>query len=224
MAFGGVTWDDVSKVTVSGFKASFDAAINGQADAAFAATVSPVTKKLAASPRGLIWPALPHDDAEGWKRARAVAPIYYQNVGTVGTQLSKDKPHQGAAYPYPIIVSNAEMSTDTVYALVKSLVDNYDDYKEGAKGAKGWALANQKMQWSPPYHDGAIKVWKEKGLWSDAAQTHNDSLIKRQGVLQSAWKAYVAEAKGAEKDAFKAGWMKARAAALKQAGMPVVFN
>ena len=224
MAFGGVTWDDVTKVTVSGFKASFEAVINGQADAAFASTVSPVTKKLAASPRGLVWPALPHNDAEGWKRARSVAPIYLQNNGTSGTNLSAEKPHQGATYPYPILVSNASMSADTVYNLAKSLVDNYNDYKDGAKGAAGWAIANQNMTWALPYHDGAIKLWKEKGVWNDKAQAHNDNLIKRQGVIMSAWKAYKSGAAGAPKDAFKAGWLKARAAALKQAGMPVIFN
>ncbi len=224
MAFGGVSWDDVTKVTVSGFAASFDAIINGQADAGFTSTVSPVTKKLAASPRGIHWPPLPHDDAAGWKRAKSVAPIYYQNVGSVGTNLSKDKPHYGAAYPYPILVSNADKSADVVYALVKSMVENFDDYKKGAKGGTGWALANQKMQWALPYHDGAIKYWKEKGVWTADAQAHNDNLIKRQGVIQAAWKTYKASAKGAPKDAYKAGWLKARAAALKQANMPVVFN
>jgi len=224
LAFAGLSWDDVTKVTVSGFAASFDAIINGQADAAFTSTVSPVTKKLAASPRGLYWPPLPHDDAEGWKRASAVSPIYLQNNGTSGTNMSKDNPHVGATYPYPILVSNADMSADTVYALVKTMVENLDDYKDGAKGAAGWNIKNQKMQWALPYHDGAIRYWKEKGIWSDAAQAHNDSLVKRQGVIQSAWKAYKASASGAPAEAYKSGWMKARAAALKQAGMPVVFN
>ena len=224
MAFGGVKWDDVTKVTVSGFKAAFEAIINGQADAAFASTLSPVTKQLAASPRGLHWPALPHNDEAGWKRARAVSPVYLKSVGTSGTNLSKEKPVLGATYPYPILVSNADKSADVVYNLVKSMVENFDDYKKGAKGATGWHIDKQKMTWALPYHDGAIRYWKEKGKWSAQAQAHNDGLIKRQNVIGSAWKVYKASAKGAEKTAYKAGWLKARAAALTQAKMPVVFN
>jgi TRAP transporter TAXI family solute receptor len=224
MAFGGVKWSDVTKVTVSGFKAAFEAIINGQADAAFASTLSPVTKQLAASPRGLHWPPLPHNDEAGWKRANAVSPVYLKSVGTSGTNLSKDKPVQGATYPYPILVSNADKSADVVYNLVKSMVENFDDYKKGAKGATGWHIDKQKMTWALPYHDGAIRYWKEKGKWSAQAQAHNDGLIKRQNVIISAWKVYKASAKGAEKMAFKAGWLKARSAALTQAKMPVVFN
>ena len=51
LAFGGLTWADVKKVEVSGFRASFTAVTNNQADAAFSSTVSPVVKRLAASPR-----------------------------------------------------------------------------------------------------------------------------------------------------------------------------
>ncbi|PJK30291.1 hypothetical protein CVT23_07865 [Minwuia thermotolerans] len=57
MAFAGLTWDDVEKVEVSGFKASIDAIINGQSDAAFMSTVTPHAQRLAASPRGLHWAA-----------------------------------------------------------------------------------------------------------------------------------------------------------------------
>ena len=54
-------------------------------------------------------------------------------------------------------------------------------------------------------------------------QANNDALVKRQGVLQDAWKAYT---KGApsDEDAFVKGWKAARAGALKTAGMPVVIE
>jgi len=221
MAFAGIGWDDVKKVVVSGFKQSFEAINNGQADAAFTSTVSPVTKALAASPRGLHWPPLPHDDAEGWKRTMATAPYYLKNKGTLGTNLSKDKPHMGATYPYPLLVANASKSADEVYALTKSLVEHYDDYKDGAKGAKGWIISNQKMKWAMPYHDGSIRYWKEKGMWSADAQAHQDMLVKRQGVIAAAWKTYKAANKGKDKEA---GWKEARKAALSAAGMDPVFK
>ena len=224
MAFAGVTWKDVQKVVVSGFKQSFEAIVNGQADAAFTSTVSPVTKQLAASPRGLFWPPLPHDDAAGWKRTMALAPYYIQNKGTSGTNMSKEQPHIGATYPYPLLVANASKSADEVYELTKAMVEHFKDYKDGAKGGEGWALEKQKMVWAMPYHDGAIRYWKEKGLWTAEAQANQDALLKRSGIIMAAWKTYKAANKGKEKEAYKSGWAAARTAALKAAGLDPIFE
>ncbi len=72
-------------------------------------------------------------------------------------------------------------------------------------------------------HEGAIRYFKEKGLWTAEFQTHNDALVKRQDTLAAAWTAYKAKAPADDKE-FKQGWMKARAAALTQAGMEPVLT
>jgi len=100
LAFAGLTWDDVEKVVVSGFGASFEAIVNGQSDAAFASTVSGSVKKLAASPRGVHWPEMTHSDSEGWKRAMTAAPVYGKVKATIGSGVSKDNPADLAAYPF----------------------------------------------------------------------------------------------------------------------------
>lgn len=223
LAFGGVDWKDVKKVTVSGFKASVDAIINGQADAAFMSTVTPHAKRLGASPRGIHWPALDPNNKEGWARMQKAAPYYYPHTATVGADISADKPLATGGYPYPILIGNADFNTDTAYSLTKAMVENYDDYKDKAPGAKGWALSAQKLQWALPYNDGSIKFFKEKGVWTDAAQKHNDDLVARQNVLAKAWAAFEGSAPSDEAE-FRKGWMAARAAALKAAGMPVIFN
>jgi hypothetical protein len=117
----------------------------------------------------------------------------------------------------------ADRPADTIYAVTKAMIDMYDGYKAGAPGAEGMALSLQHFSWVLPYHDGAIRAFKEKGVWNDAAQKHNDGLIKRQNVMIDAWKAYVAKAPSDDK-AFAEGWHKARAEALGKAGMDVVFD
>lgn len=222
LAFGGVGWGDVKRVQVSGFAASFRAIINGEADAAFSSTVSPVVKRLAASPRGVKWMPLAADDKAAWARMHKVAPYFLSKKVTVGAGLSSAKPWQGATYPYPILVTNASMGADAVYAIVKAMIDNYDVYKGGAPGAAGWALSNQNLTWVMPYHEGAIRAFKEKGVWTDEAQAHNDNLVKRQGVLMTAWKAFLAT--NPSEDGLGEAWMKARAAALAAAGMDPIFR
>ena len=108
LAFAGLTWDDVVKVEFPGYGASWNGMVNGQVDAAFASTVSGPTKKLEASPRGIFWPPLPHDDAAGWQRTKKVAPYFLRHTATLGSGISKDKPHEGTAYPYPILITMAD--------------------------------------------------------------------------------------------------------------------
>lgn len=142
LAFGGLTWDDVKKVEFAGFGASWDGLAANQVDAAFAITVSGKTKPVAATPRGLIWPPLPFDDTEGWKRMMAIAPYFTKNKVSLGTSIPKEG-IDGQAYPYPILTVRADSSDDFAYNLTKALIESFDLYKDGAPGAAGWSLDNQ---------------------------------------------------------------------------------
>jgi hypothetical protein len=102
------------------------------------------------------------------------------------------------------------------------MVETFDDYKDAAPGNNGWAADRQNFAWVIPFHDGAIRFWKERGLWKPEHQAHNDKLIARQKVLADAWKA-VQSGTHADDKAFEQAWMKARAEALAKAGLdPVV--
>ena len=78
-----------------------------------------------------------------------------------------------------------KVSVEEVYALTKSMVEHYDDYKDGTARSAGWALSKQVFEWAVPFHDGAVKYFKEKGVWTAKMQAHNDRLIKRQGMADA---------------------------------------
>jgi hypothetical protein len=111
--------------------------------------------------------------------------------------------------------------SDLVYNMTKAMIELYDEYKAGAPGNNGWHISRQVFDWVIPYHDGAIKYFKEKGLWKAEHDAHNAALIKRQDVLAAAWESYKKSAPDDEK-AFAKGWMKARGEALTKAGLDVV--
>ncbi|MDF1733784.1 MAG: TAXI family TRAP transporter solute-binding subunit [Minwuia sp.] len=223
MAFAGLTWDDVQKVEVSGFKASVDAIINGQSDAAFMSTITPHAQRLAASPRGIHWPALPVDDKAGWERLNKAHPVALKHSATRGADISVEKPHAGYVYPYPILVTNSDQDADEVYALTKGIVEQIDNYKDAAPGGGGWALANQTLVWGMPYHEGTIRYFKEAGVWTDEAQANNDMLVKRQQIIMDTWKS-LGDLSGMSPEDISAKWLPLRAKALTAAGMPVVFE
>jgi hypothetical protein len=137
--------------------------------------------------------------------------------------LSEKTPTTMAGYAYPIFMTYPDRTEDQVYSITRAMIDAYPDYKDGAPGADGLALDRQNFSWVVPYHAGAIKAFREKGVWTDAAQKHNEALIARQETLAAAWKAYGTNAPS-DSAAFAEGWLKARAAALKKAGMDVIFE
>jgi len=224
IAFGGLTEKDVTLVQFSSNNAMWKGVINNEADAVLSSTISGQSKEADSSPRGIIWPPMPADDKAGWKRVHEKAPYFVPVKATCGSGgLSPQTPVVMAGYAYPIFMTYSNRPADTVYDITKGMIDTYDAYKSGAPGADGMALSLQNFEWVVPYHDGAIRAFKEKGVWTDAAQKHNDGLIKRQQVLADAWKAYGSGVPSDDK-AFADGWMKARAAALKKAGMDAVFE
>lgn len=221
LAFGGLTWDDVEQVVFPGYNSAFDGIISGRADAAVTTTVTPAAQRLAASPRGIQWPELSLDDTAGWHRMEAVAPYFQPHKVTTGAGIPEIG-YSSASYPYPIMVGNADLEYDTAYGLIKTLVEDYDRYKDAAPGAAGYAVENQNMTWVIPFHEAVVDYYREAGLWTDAMQAHQQRLVKRQQVLATAWNDYLASAPE-DNDAFRENWMAARSQALRRAGMPPVF-
>jgi len=221
LAYGGLTWDDVEKVEFGGFGDSWKGLINGQVDAAFASTNSGMAYEAAAGPRGLIWPKIDAGNMDGVKRMQEIAPFFQPNVATVGATIDGGGKYEGAGYAYPVLIAMAEQDEDLVYNMTKAMVELYDAYNGKAPGIGGWALDKQNFQWVAPYHDGAIRYFKEIGKWSDAAQAHNDHLLARQAALAKAWNDL--KAKGVADDQWEAAWGAARRDALKAGGFSVVF-
>jgi hypothetical protein len=177
------------------------------------------------SPRGLAWPPMPAADTEGWRRVKAKAPYLVPVKATCGSGgISESTPVDMAGYAYPIFMTYADRSEEQVYLVTRAMIDAYPDYKGGAPGADGLALDKQNFTWVVPYHAGAIKAFREKGVWNEAAQKHNDAMIARQQVIADAWKAFVAGNAAGDEKAFAAAWLKARGEALKKAGMDVIFE
>ncbi|MES1155943.1 MAG: TAXI family TRAP transporter solute-binding subunit, partial [Pseudorhodoplanes sp.] len=223
LAFAGLTWNDVKKVEFGGFGQAMDGIVNNQVDAAFASTISGNAYKIEASPRGIRYPTFPHSDKAGWARTQKVAPFFVPAFGTEGAGLSKDNKAEAATYPYPVLMTMKATETDLVYNMTKAMVELFDDYKDGAPGNNGWDLKRQVFAWAIPVHDGAVRYYKERGVWTAEHQTHNDALVKRQDVLAAAWQAYTPKAPADDAE-FAKGWMAARAQALSKAGIDVVVE
>jgi hypothetical protein len=166
---------------------------------------------------------MPHGDKEGWARLHKKAPYFVRATGREGAGISADRPVEAGSYPFPILMSLGGIADPVGYAMAKAMVELFPDYRDAAPGNSGWDIKRQEFSWVVPYHEGAVRYFKEIKAWTDAHETNNQNLLKRQAVLAEAWKKLSASAP-ADEAAYKAAWLKARAESLQAAGMEPVWS
>ena len=75
---------------------------------------------------------------------------------------------------YPLhIVGSTKVSERTVYTLLKSWWENLSDLQTKHPLLKRWTKENQALtNFTIPYHPGAIRFYKEVGVWTSAHDAH----------------------------------------------------
>ena len=218
LAYANLTWDDVTAVEVGGYNASIDAVLNNRADVVGGACNSPPFLRIEASPRGLTFPPFPHDDPAAITRVRARLPWYVPHIALEGPTLPKEGLEVFTS-AYPLLVGLDTSDETLVYSVVKVMHQHFDEYKNNAPGASGWTIDRQKFEQAfIPFHPGAIRYFKEIGVWTAAAEATNEENLKRQRVLKQAWDAFLPSAPEGYSE-FEQAWLAARLNALEQAGM-----
>ncbi len=220
LAFAGLTWKDVKRVEVSGFRGAITGLMEGRLDAAILASTTAFARRVAASSRGGYYPPLPASDTAGWARLKKVVPYLVPNKDPIGAMIPKG--FEGVALPLPFLMTLEKADPDFIYNMTKAIFVLYPDYKDAAPGAGGYGLNRQIFDFVIPYHPGAIRYFKEAGVWTSEHDAHNAKMIERQKVLAAAWKE--AKAAGGEGEAFQKKWMEIRNAALVKAGFDPIFK
>ena len=171
----GLTRSDVKMITVPTLTAGVQAVIPGQADAACAAigTVDVRTLDAAKGARFLSLDPSP----EAAKRTNE----YFQ--GKI-VKLSPSEAYVGIKGDTNVLqydmylIGRNNLSETTVYNLVKSLWDNNNDLIAINSALKTWTTNNFVVDnFTIPYHPGAIKFYKEKGIWTPAMDQLQQSLL-----------------------------------------------
>ncbi len=219
LAFGGLTLNDVKLVEFPGYNPSVLGLIAGHADMVMASNSSPNTLQVAASPVGLKWIPVPGANTAGWAKLQKMAPFVGPTTITRGPGVDDGKAVEVGGYPCPTVVTLAQEDVDTVYWLTKMIVESWDGYSTAIKSAPFWQIDTAiKSQFAVPYHEGAIKYFKETGKWTDGLETHQQALVKREQVLRTAFTKAKVNFKG-DDSAFAQYWEQERAKALAEAGI-----
>lgn len=183
----GLSFRDVKRIDLPGPGHAPEAVLMNKADAVIELTGSTAAHMIAGGPKGIQWLPVPHADEAIWKRLAAKAPYLVRRLDTSGAGLAGARSLEGAAYPYPIVVTRPAAPAETIRGLAMAMVDAAASLKGSVPGIEGYDVRLQRLDWVIPYHDGAIAWLKASGMWTEAAQTRNDRLIARQKLLRQAW-------------------------------------
>lgn len=72
------------------------------------------------------------------------------------------------------------LDPEVVYGVVKAVFDHSAELSEAHPLASFWSLNYRPVTLALPYHEGAIRYFREKGLWTPEAQLHQERMLLRE--------------------------------------------
>ncbi|HEX9661154.1 MAG TPA: TAXI family TRAP transporter solute-binding subunit [Candidatus Binatia bacterium] len=160
MEIGGVKGSDVIQVRFSNLNEGVRAVAEGKVDASIVALgIGLVEEVNAMEPVRFI--DLPNTDAGN------------KFLGQYGVTIVKSSPSTGVkgethVLGYPLqLATSTKVSEKTVYTMVKTWWDNLAELQTLHPLFKRWTKEHQALtNFTVPYHPGAIKFYKEAGVWT----------------------------------------------------------
>ena len=170
-----MTLKDVVSVPVTKVTVGVQALVDGRVDVAIAAVGMPVIGEANARV-GVRFLPLPTGPA-AIKQLQLVMPGATIRPLPAGLPGIKEQTTVGVV---PIVVqTSTALPDDTAYALVKVWWDNYKQLEPIHPQFRGWVPQGfVTTNATVPYHPGAIKFYKEKGVWTASHDAMQARLLK----------------------------------------------
>jgi TRAP transporter TAXI family solute receptor len=105
---------------------------------------------------------------------------FIQDIAAGDRRFRNKSPVPNAICYQNAMFTPARMDPDIVYGVVKAIFEHTDEFADTHPAAKYWSLKHRPVSLAVPYHEGSIRYFKEKGLWTKEAQAYQDKMLKRQ--------------------------------------------
>ena len=183
--YGGLTWDDVEPVQLS-YGEQIAALEAGQLDALYQNVVGSNIEELA-STTDVKWLSFDDPDPSRYETWDELAPMV--SVGEITDAAGLEEGEAAQVFEYTIpITTMASRDADEVYNLVKAIVENYEHYVGTTPDTKQFALdAVLTKPLVVPFHEGTVRYFEERGVWTEELERKNNALIERGERMRQAW-------------------------------------
>ena len=115
--------------------------------------------------------------------AQRMEGYYIQDIAANDPRFRNKSAVPNAISYQTAMFTSAAMDAETVYGVTKAILENTPEFVDSHPSAKYWALNARPVSPDVPYHDGAIRFYKEKGLWPPEMQAYQEKMLKRQAEL-----------------------------------------
>ena len=163
---GGMTWNDVKKIPAVGLRQHWNLFKQGKVDVAMAGVGGGPNKDMNAKiPSGVRYLSFNTSTSGAKMATKNLRGGMYEKVGKKKNYVAIRQPAYLFGYDF-MLFTNKGVPAATVYEITKAMHDNVKDF-HAVSGI--WRSYNEKRmskdQGGLAYHAGAMKFYKEKGLW-----------------------------------------------------------
>ena len=172
----GLTNNDVKGVTMSGIPDTIRALVEGRVESGAVVIGIPALREAnAAVSGGLRVLKLGSNLKALDKLAGFTAVTLKPSPAFVGVT----KPMEVVRFDV-FLNTGAKVSADTVYKVVKIVHQNWKELQKNIPALRAIPATDLvPVNFGHPYHDGAIRYFKEAGLWTPAHQSQQDKVLKQ---------------------------------------------
>jgi TRAP transporter TAXI family solute receptor len=78
-----------------------------------------------------------------------------------------------------VMVTSPKMDDNTVYKMLRSFMSHQKEFRTFHGSAKFWSPKRATLSPPVPFHPGAIKYYKEAGMWTPALEAKQAQLLKK---------------------------------------------
>ncbi|ALU41425.1 TRAP ABC transporter substrate-binding protein (plasmid) [Kocuria flava] len=183
--YGGLTGDDVQKVPIS-YGEQIAGLEAGQIDALYHNVAGSNIDELA-SKIDVKWLSFDDPDPARYETWEELMPMVTVGEITNGAGMEKGESARVLEYTIPI-TTTASRDADEVYHLVKAIVENYEHYEGTTPDTKQFSFdAVLKEPLVVPFHEGTVRYFEERGVWTEELERKNQELIERGERMREGW-------------------------------------
>lgn len=168
----GIKHEDVQELVVTDWAEAVQEVIDRRADCVIT-TVGAAYPKIKQAGGCRILPV----SKEAAEHTSKKYPFYSYSIAPVGyLGLTED----ALVLTDPVILlTHKAVPAEVTYTVLKALYDNYDKFAPVHAEAKDWTLDRAARNQCIPYHSGAIKYLKEKGLWTPKLEQFQKDVLAK---------------------------------------------
>ena len=219
LAYGNMTWADVTMVDYPGWSKSAYGPIEGSCEVASYSMLGPQIRELEAMPGGMLIVQVPKEtdeDKVAWARLMDFLPyaVHHKTTDPTYPGASADNPATGYFYGHGNIGAPLDSDPKLAYFFAKACNETYDTFSQVEPMMK---FSSLEMTLTPfpgvPYLPGAVQYFKDIGKWTDELEQHQTESIAAQKAMKALFDKTLDEFQNLpemKKGVFTSMWMEAR--------------